>query len=399
MDKAFGVVAEFNPFHNGHNALIHMARREGFTHCAAVMSGNFMQRAQPAVAEKRVRTLAALRGGVDLVLELPVAYATSSARRFAWGAVSLLQSSGSINTLCFGSEAGELDNLERLASVMDSPRMDHAMRRFLDTGLTFAKARELAAGEVLGPDSARLLAQPNNLLGVEYLRAKRELSWNARAITFPRVGVDHDSDKTWGKFASASMLRSMSDNPIFMAPYMPEEAWDALKAARKEGLFPADAAKLETAILSHLRRLSQEQLRTLPDLSEGIEDRLYAAIRQAVTLEDVYDGVKTKRYTHSRVRRLVLSAFLGLTESDVTAPPPYIRVLGFNRRGRELLSEMKALASLPIHQSLARLEGLSPACRRFASLEALSTDLYTLSLPKPRPCGYDYTAEGVFLDD
>lgn len=399
MRKAVGIVAEFNPFHNGHAALLRFARGAENRPVVAVMSGNFTQRGSAAVTDKRVRAKAALLGGADLVLELPLPYAAAPARRFARGGVEALAATGVVDTLCFGSECGDIALLRALAGAADDPAVNAAMRVRLGEGITFAKARELAVADALGPAAAAKMASPNNALGMEYLRAAAELGWKAAAVTMRRAGAGHDSGEPAGDFASASYLRQRAGDLAALRRFVPEAAAPVYAEALAAGLYPSAPEKLETVVLAHLRRLGMAELSALPDLSEGLENRLYAAIRESAALEELELALKTKRYTMARVRRLILAAFLGLTGEDARQPLPYLRVLGCNRTGRELLSGMKEACRLPVSHSLAQLRAMGGACGRFAALEELATDLFSLSLPKPRPCGYEYTASAVFLKE
>lgn len=395
MSKVCGIVAEFNPFHNGHRELIAWARQAGATHCVAVMSGNFVQRGSPAVTDKRVRAHCALLGGADLVIELPLPAATATAQRFARGAVGLLAATGCVDMLAFGSESGDVDTLRLLSRAVDEPAVTTHMRALLADGLTFAKARELAVVQVYGAQVAVQLATPNNALGIEYLRQAAYLGFDVPAITTPRFGVTHDAHAPDGAYASASFLRKQTDFAL-ISQFVPHSCAELLAGAMAEGLYPAEPNKLETALLSHLRRLGPEELATLPELSEGLENRLFAAIRATASLSELEAALKTKRYPLARVRRLILAAFLGLTSQDCDTPPPYVRVLGWNRKGQELVSSMKQRCVLPVSTSLARLRALGGSCERFSALEELATDLYTLCLPSPRPCGYEYTARAIF---
>ena len=392
--KIFGVAAEFNPFHNGHAALLEAARESGCSHCVAVMSGNFVQRCEPAVTDKRVRARAALECGADLILELPVSRATATAARFAQGAVYLMKACGCVDAIAFGSECGDAQKLRGAAQAVDSREIIIPLRKYLGEGMTFAKARQLAVGDVCGGDAARLISTPNNILAVEYLRAAGELSWEVEAFTVKRFGAAHDSQKPDGKYAGASYLRT---NINELEAYVPKQAAEIYNAAVKQGIYPHSKDKFEGMMLSYLRRLAPEQLAALPELSEGIEGRLYRAIREGRSIPEIHAALKTKRYTMSRVRRLVLCAFLGITAADVLAPPPYLRVLGMNARGRQILAKIRRNTALPLDTSLARLRSHSPACARAALLEERATDLYTAALPAPFACGYEYTASAVFV--
>jgi predicted nucleotidyltransferase len=395
MKKTAGIIAEFNPFHKGHAALIRAAREEGADSVVAVMSGNFVQRGSPAVTDKRVRAQAALLCGVDLVLELPLVCAMAPAQRFARGAAEVLAATGVVNTLAFGSECGEAEPLRELAVLLESPDLAHRIQPHLAEGKTFAKARELAAGE-LNPALAPLLATPNNVLAVEYLRAAKELGWDPALFTIPRQGAAHDGAPI-GEYASASYLRSCEELAQ-LAPYVPSRAMAAYHLAAATGKYPSKPEALDIAILAHLRRLTPDDLARLPDLSEGLENRLYNAIRTAPSLPGLLTALKTKRYTMARLRRLVLAAFLGLTVSDAATPVPYIRVLGATEAGKDLLSAMKRTCRLPTSHSLARLRDLGGTAERFAALEDAATNLFALTLPEPMGCGSEYGGKQFFCE-
>jgi len=396
MGRVWGVAAEFNPFHSGHAALLTAMRRRGASHLVAVMSGHVVQRGDFAVTDKWTRAHCALEHGVDLVLELPLAYACAPARRFGMGAVGLLRATGLVEGLFFGSECGDAGRLRQAARLVESPPVRQGLPEHLSRGLTFAQARQQAVAAV-DPLLAELLRTPNNNLAIEYLRAARELDWNPEIFTIPRQGAAHDDPETGGGIASATGLRKLGQDFDAMAPHLPPRCLALYRTAAREGRYPAAPSRLDAAILSALRQLPPERLSTLPDLSEGLENRFAKAIRAAVSLEELQGLLKTKRYTLARVRRLILCAYLGVTRADADSPPPYLRVLGFTGRGEELMREMKHTALLPVDTRLARLRDLGGCCGRFAGLEANCTNLYTLCLPTPRPCGWEYTGKGVFL--
>lgn len=361
------------------------------------MSGNFTQRCEPAIAEKRIRAKAALLSGVDLVVELPLPYATATAQKFAYGGTFLLKATGVVDTLLFGSELGQHEKLEQIADVLQTEEFSGRLAVHLEEGMTFARARGKAVGDILGERAEKIIATPNNILAIEYISEAKKQGWNPKYMTIPRKGVAHDSKTAKDSFASASYLRQAGENWAELCKFMPEKAVEVYRQAFKAEVYPCDKAKLDIAVTSYLRRLDTESLKSLPDISEGIENRLHYAIAGSTNMKEIAEGLKTKRYTMARVRRLILSAFLGITAQDIATPPPYIRVLGFNDKGRELLGKMKDSASIPFGHSLRELENKGGSFERFARLEAKSTDQFTLTQAKPAPCGYDYTAPGVFL--
>lgn len=393
------VIAEYNPFHNGHRWQLAKMREQGIDHIAVVMSPNFTQRGTPAVFPKQIRAKAALENGADLILELPVCYAMAGAQRFAYGAVQTTCAMGCADVLCFGAEDAQLDELQQAAAALDDVNVKTALQQELRKGLTFAKARELAVKQVFGERIAGLLQKPNNILAVEYLyqlqRCDREKRIAPMAVA--RMGSAHDGTPV-GEFASASYIRQLiaAQDWQMAKQYLPQSAYELYRQAQMGGQ-TADLLRGERAVLSVLRGRRKEELTQLPDCSEGIENRLYQAIRQARSLQELYDGIKTKRYPLSRVRRLVTVAFLGMPSDLHEQPPAYLRILGANGKGREILSRMKTTAVLPVSASLARLEQTSAAAQKFATLESRCTDQYFLLTEKMFPCGLDYRQGAVFL--
>lgn len=370
---AVGIVAEYNPFHAGHAFHIRETRRLlGDRAAVCVMSGNFVQRGECALFDKWARARAALAGGVDLVLELPTVWAASSAESFARGAVGILAASGVVGCLSFGSECGDTDRLRRAAACLDSPGYRAALRRFLDRGLPFAACRQRAVEELLG-EGAALLSQPNNNLGVEYIRALNALGSSIRPAAVRRVGAGHDGGDH-PEYPSASFLRER-----ILSGELPADNPASLKFG-------------ERAALAVLRAMEEEDFAALPDCGEGLSHRLYAAVRQGRTLGEVCDLAKTKRYAHSRIRRAVLWGALGLKEACRPARPPYIRVLGADERGRELLREMKGRAAVPVITKPAHGKGLP-----LLELEARCTDFYELCRREPGPCGAEWTRSPVMV--
>ncbi|MDO4517045.1 MAG: nucleotidyltransferase family protein [Bacillota bacterium] len=374
--RTIGIVSEYNPFHSGHRYMLGEIRKHFGPDCAIVcaMSGNWVQRGDAAIADKWTRAAMALRGGADLVLDLPPLWAVSSAETFARGGVSLLKATGLVDTLCFGSEAGRLEPLEQVAEVLESPQWQSSLGEWLSKGLSFPAARQRAAEALLG-DAAACLTYPNNNLGVEYLRALRDLDSSMIPWTISRVGAAHDDrqDHT-GSHVSASFLRAqiLQGNDTPLTPWLDPEDEVALRAD------PAALTHCTRGVLARLRAMEEAEFLALPDSGEGLGRKLYQAVREADSLDQVYTLTKSKRYTHARIRRMVLWAFLGLKEADRPPLPPYLRVLGFSPRGQKLLKKMKTTATLPVIVKPAHAGKLAPDLRRLFDLEARCTDLYDL---------------------
>ena len=402
--KIAAIIAEYNPYHNGHRLLVRQVRSAGAQAVIAVMGGDWLQRGEPALFPKRIRARAALTCGVDLVLELPLPYAAATAERFAWGAVFILSALGCVDTLAFGSECGELPPLERCAAALREPRLDKELRRRMGEGLSYAAARQQGVEALYGPEAAVPLARPNDTLAVQYLVELAKVGGSIRPFTIPRQGAGHDSASPCGgegerpPTASASWLRQRLRAGEWeeAKPYIPPPAWALYREAMEAGHWAA-SARLELPLLAVLRRMTQEDFAALPDLSEGLEHRLWRAVQKGRSLQEILELAKTRRYTHARLRRLLLAAYLGLPAGACREEPPYIRVLGMNAAGAQVLSMAKGRAALPISHSLARLERLGGRAKAFTALEARAANLYGLLCPVVPPCGTDYTNSIITL--
>ena len=390
--KTIGIVAEYNPFHTGHAWHIAQTRQlfQEETAVVAVMSGNWVQRGECAITDKWTRAKMALAGGIDLVLELPTMWATASAEGFARGAVSILEATGVVDVLSFGSECGNVAALRKLARCLNSPEYSQALRRELGPKKAFAQCRHQAVEGLLGPEAAALLDSPNNNLGVEYLRF---LPPELEAVTIPRRGAGHDSGD-WREFPSASLLRQeiRAGKIERTSPFLPFPWKDE----------PTDLKWCGRALIARLRSMALEEAEALPDSGDGLAARLLYAAHQTADLEELYTLAKTRTYAHARVRRLALYALLGLRAQDRPAAPPYLRVLGFNRRGQALLKEMNQKAALPFFVKAAHIH--DKTFRRFSleaqalfALEERFTNLFALCFPTPRPCGLEWTTNPIII--
>lgn len=386
--KVAGIVAEYNPFHNGHKFQIDYLKNNGFTHVISAMSGNYVQRGEPAIADKWVRTSIALKNGVDLVLEIPTCYCLAPAEKYGSFAVEILNNTGIVNSLCFGSESGSVDRLLKLANeIFDDEEVNERIKENLKKGITYATAREQAVKELYGEEFSSLLKNPNDILGSEYLRALKKLNSDIKPLTIKREGVGHNDDKTAGEFAAATKIRELIKSGEDYLSFVPRDTFDILAPAEKERIFPVTVKNGERAILAKLRALSESDFERLADVSEGFHNRLFSAANKAKSLEEFYSEAKTKRYTLARIRRLAINAALGIYSYE---KPPYIRVLGFSENGRELLKLMKEKAKLPIVTSYADAKKISPAAEDYFEKESKYTDFYSMLMPEIMPKGSEF---------
>ncbi len=393
--KIAGVVAEYNPYHNGHRYLAENLRKQGATHIAAVMSGHLVQRGEVPLFSKWARAKAALKNGIDLIIELPSLYAALSAERFADAAVSLLDQTGCIDLLGFGSETGNTALILEAARLCTSACVNAEIRTELGKGVSYAAARQAAVEHLAGEGVASVLTHPNNILAVEYCKALRRLNSQIKPIAVTRMGAEHDSSGGIQGIASASFLRDNFRRGLTISEYVPESAMKIYTEEFECGRAFLNPEKLEIALLFQLRKLSAPDFAALPDVSEGLELRLWRAAQSARSLAEFYALAKTKRYAHSRLRRIVLYAALGITKADLQIRPPYLHILGANSRGLEIMAEMKKMARLPYGTSLAKLS--KSENKRIAELEIRSGNLFALGVEKILPGGLDYTAEAVML--
>lgn len=384
--KICAIIAEYNPFHNGHKFQIEETKRKyGVTHIVAVMSGNFTQRGDVAICDKYKRAEIALKNGVDLVIELPVAYALASAEQFALGAVSVIRDLGCVDMISFGSECGDIKLLQETAGAVAYCQEHDDFYRYMRAGYTFPAALQKVIETYYTDDVIKTLTEPNNTLAVEYLKAMGELGCPFEAVTIGRNGAGHDSDEASDNVASASKIRKMILSGEDASAYVPE---------LPECDF-ADIRNLETAILAKLRTMSKKDMEKAPNVLMGLENRIHKAAKVSTNLAELYMLVKTKRYTMSRIRRIILAMFLGIKKSDLKKNPSYIRILGMNGKGREILA--KADCKLPMDTSLKALSAAGDIRKRQAYLEETAGNLYALAFDKAKPCGLEYTTKPIIL--
>jgi len=376
-----GIVAEFNPIHNGHKKLIDFAKQRGDTVVCAI-SGNFVQRGDVALLSKQVRTAFALLCGADVVCEIPVLWSMSTAQNFALGGVWQLYNMG-CDTLLFGSECGNAQALEKAADILLSDKFATLVAHKVKEGIPFANAREICAVE-LGVDED-ILSKPNNNLGVEYIIAAKKLKLNLKFETMKRLGEEHDSMTDAPNFVSSSFIRDkMKSGEIgYCERFMPP----ATRGKITEEMI-ANMDRIHRTILGILRTKSEGDFKNLPDLSEGIENKLFFSVRVATSFNDLCEAVKSKRYTHARVRRLILGAVLNFDKKFFMTTPPYVRVFGFSKKGEEQLK--KGASLVPVITKVGAIKDLEKNAQQVFKTECLATDIYSLCFESPLECGLEY---------
>lgn len=376
--KITGIICEYNPLHNGHLRHIALTRQAGATHIVCILSSNFVQRGDAALLDKLERARLAIRAGADLVLELPAAYTLSSAEGYAQGAVSLLRQLGCVDALSFGCEAGSRETLERAADVSleVSRAYPEEMQALLRKGISYPAAAGMLTERYYGKEIAGILRCPNNVLGVEYIKALRRQNASITPLCILREGAFHDSGNTSGALASASFIRrELAKGNQKVLSYVPDFTAERLERCTAEGK-TASLCNLERILLYRVRTLTWEEAQTLPDMTRPLWTRLSEA-GDASSLPELLSRIKSKNCTLARVRRVLLCALIGIRREDAAGEVPYGRILAMNRRGTEILG--LARGRLPLGTSLVKLRKAGGRAERTALLEERAADIYGLA--------------------
>ena len=390
-----GIIAEYNPFHNGHEYLLSKARSEtNADFLVVVMSGAFVQRGEPAVISKKARVEQALAGGADLVLELPFDCAMASAQTFARGGVKILDACGVVNNLYFGSECGDIKILLETAQALLLPEFDVMLKKELESGKSYPAARQAVLNEFIG-ERAQVLTEPNNLLGIEYLLALNYFNSSITAHSVARKGVSHDAINAEGTSVSAFALRNFIKSGENVDGYTPEPCAEILQREMRDGRGPVSVDNMERAMLAGLRKMSPDEFKNIRDVSEGLEYSLHRASLESTDTESIITSVKSKRYTYSRIRRILMHAYMGLNVPRASeSVPGYIRILGMKKSAAPMVKELRKKAKLPVLQRLASERELPEALLR----EIKATDIWGCFSPKPISPGEDFRVFPIITD-
>ncbi len=390
--KITGIIAEYNPFHKGHAYHISRIRESGADGVVAVMGGNFTQRGELSFCTKLAKAESAVAGGVDLVLEMPLAYTVSSAEDFAVGGVKILNALGCVDSLSFGCEEHNFQNLFTLAELLEGEDYKDKLKECLASGLGFAAARQKALEQCGHPELSHLLSSPNNILSAEYLSALKKTGSAITPLPVARIGADHNSLDISGEICSASAIRKAAQtDPQGALSFCPAPCREILLKEINRGRAPLDFAKIENAVLFCLRGLSADYIKGINGVSEGLENRIADAVRAGRSFDETVSLAVTKRYTAARIRRVLICSMLGITKELAHRSPSYIRVLAANRQGFEMLKKVKQTARVPIITRASRIFGISPAANEFFAAENRAADLVSLCFREREKCGLELT--------
>lgn len=375
---ATAVICEFNPFHNGHKYLLESAKKVLKEPIIAIMSGSFTQRGEVAVCDKFVRAKSALENGADLVLELPVVFSLSGAEGFAKAGAAIASAFDCTNHLAFGSESGDCELLKRSANAVCDERVQALVRDGMKNGGYYPRELESAVKTVFGDEVSSVLCKPNNILAVEYIKALSSTS--VEPFSVARTGVAHDSRIADNDLASASHIREMlrnGENAKKYAPYVPDEI--------------TFSENLDRPLLYRLRTMTREEISKLPDVGEGLENRIADAAMQCSTSAEIADFVKTKRYTHARIRRILSCALLGIEKAHTQIPIEYVRVLGFTKDGAELLKDCRLNV---VTSAIAGLK-IGGSTKALLEKDISAYNISALAYRVPKKGGLDFTTQIV----
>jgi predicted nucleotidyltransferase len=396
--KTVGIVSEYNPFHNGHKYHIQAAREAcGAEYAVCIMSGSFVQRGEPAVFDKWSRAQIAVMNGADLVIELPVVYACQPAEIFASGAVKILNSLGIIDYICFGSELGDTLTLNQVAKLLhnEPEAFSKLIKEQLTHGCSYPKAVSKALSSYLGEEEQAItddiLKNPNNVLGIEYIKALMSLKSSIEPVAVKRIISGHNDTGITSEIASATAIRSeirsggITEKVRFS---MPENCIDTIEANIKSGRHPLFLNDFSDILLYRLRMIEEYKLRDYLNVREGIENRLKKYAFKSSDCEELIEAVKTKRYTRTYIQRLLCHLLLDMQKDDIALfkgleCPAYIRILAFNDNGKGLIKEIKKRSPYPVISKVADFSCKDERIKRMFSYDILSTDIYNLAYRTP----------------
>ncbi len=410
MGKVLGIVCEYNPFHNGH--LYHLEELKkitGSNYSIAIMSGNFTQRGSTAIIDKWSRAETALKAGIDLVIELPTLYAISSAENFADGAIHILDSLKIVDYVGFGAETSDIDVLDNIADVLyNEPRAyKNLLSHELNKGISFPKARENALLIYLNNirKYVNVVSAPNNILGIEYIKALKKYKSVIKPVSIARFEAGHNDLSYHSNIASGTTIRNIIKNGNFdiLRRLVPESTYSILIDNIKQTHIVPDLSVFEKQIFYNLRKMSIDAIRELPDVTEGLEFSIKKAANSCNSIYEFLNIIKSKRYTSTRLQRILLYSLLGITKKDIELSKkvtPYIRVLGFNNKGKFMISEIaKANPKLEIITSVKRFLDSSnnKNLKLMLNKDIFATDVYTLGFTYDSCSNLDFTKKIITI--
>ncbi len=411
MGKVLGIVAEYNPLHNGHVYHIQESiQKAEAEYVICVISGNFVQRGNTSIVDKWTKAKMAILNGVDLVIELPTIYTTSSAENFAEGAIKLLNSLGIVDTVSFGMEANDIATLNNIANVLYQEPKEYItmLNHELGKGASFPKARENALLVYLNDVKryANVLSGANNILAIEYLKALKKQKSTLIPIGIKRQKVLYHDEMIVDDFASATAIRKMIANKQFedIRKVVPNSSYVLLGQELQKGHYVLDLSNFQKEIIYVLRKMTIEEIKNLPDVSEGLENAIKNAADSCNNIIDLVNMIKSKRYTQTRIQRILVYALLGITKKMMETSKktiPYTRVLGYSPKGQALLSQMMNVnPKLNLVTSVKEFlkSQKSKSLKDMLNLDIYASNVYTLGYEQDSWSNLDYTNRIVTIE-
>lgn len=404
MGKVLGIISEYNPFHNGH--LYHLQQSKkitGSTYTVAIISGSFTQRGNTSLVDKWSKAEMAIKNGVDLVIELPVVYATSSAENFAQGSIKILDSLKVVDYLSFGAETANIEILDKFANILynEPKEYKNIFLKEIKKGYSYPKARENALTTYLNDNKkyANILSGSNNILGIEYLKALKKCKSNISPIAIKRVENNYNDISCSGDIVSATAIRNIikNGNIDILNQMIPSSSFNILLENIKTGHIVPDLSLFEKEIIYNLRKMDISEIPNIPDVSEGLEFSIKNTANCCNSLVEFLNIIKSKRYTSTRIQRILLHSLLGITKKDIIMSKktnPYIRVLGFNKKGQFLISEItKANPKLKIVTSVKRFidSNSNKNLELMLNKDIFATNIYTIGYKYDSWSNLDFT--------
>ncbi|WP_251860330.1 nucleotidyltransferase [Clostridium sp. Marseille-Q2269] len=381
------IIVEYNPMHKGH--IYHIEKTKELTGCDAlicIMSGNFVQRGFPSILDKWTKANIAISNGVDLVLELPALYSLSSAEFFSFGAISILNNLNIVNNICFGSEIGSIENLQSIANILLYEPFEYKilLKKFLNNGVSFAKARNLALVElnknnkIINEDINKILSLSNNILGIEYLKSLLLVNSSIKPFTITRQGANYKDENLHNQYSSASSIRKYlkeNENIDILKTFLPEMTFLELKNLVDSGY----DFSMEDSMINYIRykyTCGYRNIHNLIDVSEGLDNRIYKSLENNSSYHNLIGKIKSKRYAYSRIGRILCQYFIGFENYDLNtllkSTPSYIRVLASNETGLKVLKEIKKHSSTDIYTKIPKYTN------DLLALDIKSTNAYSI---------------------
>lgn len=400
MGKRIGIIAEYNPFHNGHLYQIQKAKElTGADTVIAVMSGNFTQRGETSLINKFEKAKIALQNEVDMVIELPTIYSISSAENFALGGIKILNEIGNIDYLVFGIEEENLEKLQAIADVLvnEDDEFKRNIKEELDKGNSYPKAREIALKKVLSSENVEnIMQKPNNILAIEYLKALKTTNSKIKPIAVKRKNTMHNDENINENYASGTYIRKLfiENNFDEISKVVPKYTYERLLELKNQGTYVSSINDFSDIVIYKIRTMTKEEISQIADVNEGLENIIKLASTTCKTIDEIVEKVSTKRYTKTRISRILTYILLDITKSEIEQSKnanPYIRVLGINKKFEGIL---KTINNDKLITSLKKFEENNGE-NQLLNIDKKATEIYTIKYPKSVQANLDYTSKFI----